>query len=102
MNKELHRQIKLLKKKYINEGFDMIGFFGSYVRGEETDKNDLDVLYQIPEIFRNKYPGWDSILRLEEIRVEIEKKLNKKIDMADKNALNKVAKKYILPEVMSV
>lgn len=102
MNQELIRQIKFLKKKYINEGFDMIGIFGSYVRGEETDKSDLDILYQITEIFRNKYPGWDSILRLEEIRVEIEQKLNKKIDMADKNALNKVAKKYILPEVMSV
>ena len=102
MEQELIRKIKLLKKKYQNEGFDMIGIFGSYVRGEETDKSDLDILYEITEAFLKKYPGWDSILRLEEIRSEIEKKLNKKIDMADRSALNKVAKKYILPEVMSV
>ena len=102
MNQRLLKRIKILKEKYKNEGFDMIGIFGSYVRGEETDKSDLDILYQITEIFRKKYPGWDSILRLEEIREEIEKDLKKKIDLADKNALNKVAKKYILPEVMSV
>jgi len=102
MNKTVYDKIKSLKSKYEPEGFIVIGIFGSYVRNEETDKSDIDILYEINDKFLKKYVGWDSFLRLDEIKSEISKVVNHKIDMADKNALNKVAKKYIIPEVVNV
>ncbi|MFO7810398.1 MAG: nucleotidyltransferase domain-containing protein [Candidatus Delongbacteria bacterium] len=102
MNKIIHDKIKTLKSKYEPEGFIIIGIFGSFVRNEETDKSDIDILYEINDTFLNKYIGWDSFLRLEEIKSEISKELNHKIDIADKSALNRVARKYIIPEVVNV
>ncbi|SFV60712.1 hypothetical protein MNB_SV-6-1881 [hydrothermal vent metagenome] len=40
-------KLKLLqqaKKHYVNEGFNIVGFFGSYARGEETAQSDIDFL----------------------------------------------------------
>ncbi|MDA3886910.1 MAG: nucleotidyltransferase domain-containing protein [Candidatus Delongbacteria bacterium] len=102
MNKKIYNEIKILKDLYKTEGFLILGIFGSYVRDEETDKSDVDILYEINEKFLNNHIGWESILRLEEIKSEIENKLNLKVDIADKNALNKIARKYIIPEVLSV
>ena len=42
--------IKLLqdaKKHYANEGFNIIGFFGSYAREEATSQSDIDILYEV-------------------------------------------------------
>jgi uncharacterized protein len=102
MDNVLYNKIKTLKNNYVIEGFLILGIFGSYARNEETERSDVDILYEINDKFLNKYVGWDAILRLDEIKTEIENSLNIKVDIADKNALNRVAKKYIIPEVLSV
>jgi len=102
MDNILYNKIKTLKNNYEIEGFLILGIFGSYARNEETERSDVDILYEINDKFLNKYVGWDAILRLDEIKTEIENSLNIKVDIADKNALNRVAIKYIIPEVLSV
>jgi uncharacterized protein len=102
LNKLIHKKIQTLKSKYEPEGFIILGIFGSFVRNEETDNSDIDILYEINDTFLKKYIGWDSFIRLDEIKKEISRELLHKIDMADKNALNNVARKYIIPEVVNV
>ncbi len=102
MDNKIHDKVKTLSQIYKQEGFVILGIFGSYVRDEQTDKSDIDILYELDSMFLKKYIGWDAILRLDEIKEEISKSLNVKADIADKSALRKVARKYILPEVVNV
>ena len=102
MNRNILNKIEKLKAKYKPEGFIIPGVFGSYARGEENDESDIDILYELTEKFYQKYPGWNAVSEIEDIRQEFKESLGKKIDFADKNALRRVGKKYILPEVAYV
>jgi len=102
MNNEIIKKIQLLKQKYSSEGFIVLGIFGSYARGEETEQSDIDILYELTESFYKKYPGWNVFPVIDKIGNEIKNELKRKIDLANKNALNEIGKKYILPEVFYV
>ncbi len=99
MKQEIINKIKKLKLKYEPEGFILLGLFGSFARGEETKQSDLDLLFELNETFINHYIGWDAYGRIEEIKKEFIKETGREIDFADKNALTRIGKKYILPEV---
>jgi len=102
MKKKYKNAIEALKKRYAAEGFIILGIFGSFARGDETENSDIDILYEMTELFLGKYPAWDAYARIEDIKAEIEAALGRKVDLADKNALREVGKKYILPEVVYV
>ena len=102
MNKTILNKITKLKKKYEPAGFIVLGFFGSYARGEETPESDIDILYEMTDEFYLKYPGWNAISVIEDINKDFEHALGKKIDLANKSALNEIGRKYILPEVKYV
>ncbi len=80
-------KLKLLqqaKEYYSNEGFNILGFFGSYARGKATPQSDIDILYELNEKFIKNYEGVDlglidNILRylIPELKMTIEN-LNKK------------------------
>jgi len=99
MNNELLNKLIFLKEKYLSDGFIVIGYFGSYSRNENTDNSDIDILYCFSEDFHKKYIGWDVYTRLEEIELDFENQLGCKVDFANRDALNEVSRKYILPEV---
>ena len=80
----------------------ILGVFGSYARGAENEKSDIDILFEMKDSFYNKFKGWDIYPVLEKIEKDIEHELNHKIDMTNKNALNQIGKKYILSEVVYV
>jgi predicted nucleotidyltransferase len=48
-------------------------------------------------MFKAKYSGINYFGRIYDIKEELKKKFHKEVDIADKNALNKIGKKYILP-----
>jgi len=102
MNNLLYLKIKELKKQYINDGFVIIGIFGSYARNEETDKSDVDILYELTDGFMNRFKGFSAFYRLESIRNELVKSLGKEVDITDKEALGEMGKKYILGETLYV
>ncbi|WP_324171371.1 nucleotidyltransferase domain-containing protein [Sulfurimonas sp.] len=95
-------KIKSLKNNFINDGFVIDGVFGSYARGENTQNSDVDILYHLNDVFFKKYSGFIGFKKLDEIKKQISKSLDKKIDLAPKNNLSKTAKKYILDEVVYV
>jgi len=95
-------EIKKLKQEFKKEGFIIEGVFGSYARGEATKQSDIDILYSLEEKFY-KEKGFEAIIRLNEIKEYLAKKLKTpSVDLAPKNALSKTAKKYILKEIIYV
>ncbi len=102
MNPELITKLKMLKKKYASEGFIILGIFGSYARDEQTPGSDIDILYELSEDIYERFPGWEIFPVLERIEQEIENELQSKVDIANKNALNEIGEKYILPEVIYI
>jgi uncharacterized protein len=102
MSQEILDKIKSLKNKYDPQGFIVLGVFGSFARGDETEKSDVDILYDCSDHLFEKYKGWDFLEFYENVKADFEKELGRKVDLADRKALNRIGKKYILPEVIDV
>ncbi len=77
-------------------GVETIGVFGSYTRGEETKKSDIDILVTFKE---DAHPGFFKFLELEEF---LAKELGAKVDLVSKEALKPYIGKHILEEVVMV
>ncbi len=102
MDKEIIKKIKLLKQKYYHDGFIILGIFGSFARGDFSDDSDIDILYELKSEFYDRYPGFEIYTIIDEIEKDIRMELNRDVDLANKNALNEIGNKYILPEVVYV
>ncbi len=79
----LHQNIEEIKKKFTVR---KIGIFGSYARGEETEKSDIDLLVE----FEN--PTFDNFMDLLFFLKEL---FGRDVDLVTKKALSP----YIFPVV---
>ena len=79
---EFVKKLKEKSKLYQDEGIKIVGIFGSYARGDYDEYSDVDIAYKIDyDKFFTKYKdGFSQILRLDDIRKELEKFLGKKVD----------------------
>ncbi|MBU3902503.1 MAG: nucleotidyltransferase family protein [Candidatus Thermoplasmatota archaeon] len=71
-----------------------IGIFGSYVRGEQTEKSDVDIIvdfYELPDVF--------DLLKLER---SLRRLLRCKVDVVRKPAIRKELRDRILSEVVNI
>jgi len=71
-----------------------IGIFGSFVRGENNRKSDIDILVEFEEV-----PG---LIKFIEIEDYLSKLLGRKVDLVRKKAIRKELKKDILKQVAYV
>ena len=97
--------LKLLqqaKEYYSNEGFNILGFFGSYARGEATPQSDIDILYELNEKFIKNYKGFLAFSRLSEIKEELKRFLGIDVDISAKSGLSRTAEKYIMKDLKYV
>jgi predicted nucleotidyltransferase len=94
---ELKARLEKLKPT-LKEKFQVetIGIFGSYRRGEQTRKSDIDILV---EFSANAQIGFFKFLDLEEF---LSKKLGVKVDLVTKGALKPYIGERILQEVVMV
>ena len=69
-----------------------IGLFGSFVRGEETETSDVDILVEFSQPV-----GFFKFLELEEY---LQEALGIKVDLVSKKALKPTIGRYILNEVV--
>ena len=92
---ELKKQIEALKP-VLRERFkvETIGSFGSYVRGPQKKKSDLDVLVDFSEA-----PSLFEFVELEDF---LSQKLGVKIDLVMKDSLKPRIKDSILNEAVYV
>jgi len=96
----LHEITKILKKnkaeilkKYKVED---IGIFGSYVRGEQQARSDVDILVEFNE---KDIPGLYKFIEFEKY---IEKIIRKKVDLVRRGAIRAELKDIILEEVVYI
>ena len=80
-----------LQKQY---GVSSLGIFGSFVRGKQKRKSDLDILVDF-----EKVPTLFGFIRLERF---LSSELNIKVDLVMKSALKPTIGKHILNEVVPV
>lgn len=85
----LKQQKLMLEKKYkINQ----VGIFGSYIRGEQTQKSDLDILIDYQEA--------PSLITLIELEYYLSDIVGIKVDLVTKKGLKPQLKDYILKETV--
>jgi len=90
------------KEQYSDEGFNIIGFFGSYARGEATKESDIDILYELNEKFIKTYSGFVAFSRLSEIKDELKRLFGIDVDISAKSGLSRTAQKYIMKDLKYV
>lgn len=73
-----------------------IGIFGSFVRGEQRERSDIDILVEFDQ--RN-IPG---LLKFIEMERYLEKLLRKKVDLVRKGGIRPELRKIILKEVVYI
>ena len=90
------QEILRQKKPILRERFKVkeIGIFGSFVRGEEKDTSDLDIMVVLERpVGLIKFVGLQNYLSDE---------LGEKVDLVTKSALKPRIKKNILSEVVYI
>ncbi len=82
------------KKVYIKRVFHVreIGVFGSFIRGEQTESRDIDVLVDFER-------GHKDFFNYMKLRYYLEELLQRKIDLVIKNAVKPRLRKRIFSEV---
>jgi len=78
--------LKKLKEKYLKEGVEIVGVFGSFARGDSDLYSDIDIAYRLKPLFFEKYKdGFSQIIRLNDIKNELQKELKIKVDFVPFN-----------------
>jgi len=85
-------------RSYLKNNFSVasIELFGSYVRGEENAKSDLDVLVTFTE------PNDVDLLKFIELRLFLKDKLCIDIDLVEKDAVKPRLRQRIFEEAVPV
>jgi predicted nucleotidyltransferase len=75
-------------------GVTRSAIFGSYVRGEATEKSDIDILVD--------YPKGLSLFDVAELKYTLEDALEKPVDLVNYNHIKPLLKPYILSEQIPI
>jgi len=94
---EIKIQLEELKP-VLKERFQVetIGVFGSYSRGDQKKKSDVDILVTFSE------PNDVDLIDFIEIKQFLSKKLKIKVDLVKKNALKPIIRDKILEETIYI
>jgi predicted nucleotidyltransferase len=84
---ELKAKIVPVLRRY---DVEKASLFGSYVKGEESEKSDIDILIQ--------FKGEKSLLDLAGLKIELEEILGKRVDVLTYNSLHPLLRDKILKE----
>ncbi len=87
---QIKTSITAVNQKYEREGFTIVGIFGSYARNSAHNDSDVDIAYTLDlSTFNQKYQGgFAKLLRIEEIKSELQKLLHLKVDLLSIDSSN--------------
>ncbi len=90
--------ITLIKPKVVKilrvYGVKKAGIFGSYARGEQGKKSDIDILVDVPDrVTLYEFIG---------IKLDLEEKLGKKVDLVEYKTIRPELRKAILQEEVRI
>ncbi len=89
--KSIKEAIHPILEKY---GIKKAEITGSYARGDFTESSDIDLLVEVPDDM--------SLLTFAGIKIELEEKLGKKVDLIERSAIKKSLKKHLLKDAKPV
>jgi predicted nucleotidyltransferase len=94
---EIKHQLETLKP-ILRIGFSVetIEIFGSYVRGEQTEKSDIDILVTFQE------PNDIDLFKFIELRLFLKDELDTDVDLIEKDAVKPRIKARIFEEAIQV
>jgi predicted nucleotidyltransferase/plasmid maintenance system antidote protein VapI len=94
---DLPKVIKLIQSYFNSQSLvSKAWLFGSYVRGEETQSSDIDILIDVPS--EQKFTLFD----IAEVQEQLQKLLNKKVDVVMINGLQSGIKERIKNEMLLI
>lgn len=84
-------KLKTAKSQHLKYGITIIGLFGSFAKNKNDDFSDIDIAYSIDHTLFSQYfsDGFSKLLKIEEIKEQLEKVFHKKIDFISLNSNNK-------------
>ncbi len=98
MKKETQLEIEDVKRKILpilgHYGVKKAGLFGSVVRGELREDSDIDILVEIEKDI--------SLLDFVDLKLEIEEKLGRKVDLVEYSTIKPLLKDVILREQVAI
>jgi predicted nucleotidyltransferase len=96
--KEVEKIMRKLKenKNVFREKYNVktLGVFGSYIRGEQKKKSDVDILVEFEKPL--------GLLEFVGLELQLSELLGKKVDLVMKSALKPKIGKHILEEVQYI
>lgn len=97
-NTIMQAKIDQIKSKVIpilkQAGVTRSAIFGSYVRGEEREDSDIDMLVELPE--------GKSLLDLVRLEKKLEKSLGQKVDLLTFKSVHPLVKNYIARDQLQI
>lgn len=75
-------------------GIERIGLYGSFARNEQTEKSDVDLLFDLKNEFRL---SWTERQRLYQI---LRRKLHRKLDLVEGRYMNPIIRHYAIKEIL--
>ena len=96
MNREEIISVFEKSKDKVRQEFkaQILGIFGSFVRGEERKDSDIDILVRFHE--------GATLFDLVGLSDFLEEKLQRKVDIVSERALRKEMEKYVLKEMVRI
>lgn len=87
------------QKEYLKEtyGVEEIGVFGSYARGDNTEKSDVDIAV---ELNHKKVPV--GLFEFAKMKFYLEDLLGKKVDLITKEGIKPLIKERILKQLLVI
>ncbi len=102
MEQKIVNILQQKKAELAQEGFEIIGIFGSYARNEATEESDIDIAYDIKAPFVKKYGGFEAFSRLKEIKNELKEALGREVDLATIDQISRTFQTYALKDLYRV
>jgi len=92
------KRIENIKTKILpilkQAGVKRSSLFGSYIRGEETKRSDIDILVELPK--------GKSLFDFVDLGLQLEKALGQKVDLVEYSTIKPRLKPYILDSQMRI
>ncbi|MEA1918049.1 MAG: nucleotidyltransferase domain-containing protein [Campylobacterota bacterium] len=98
---EILDYLRNIKPDYKKSGIEKLALFGSFAREQNSENSDVDVAIQLKSDYLKTHDVWEYFTLLENIKKDITKKFNKKIDIFDLDSSSEI-KEHVLSEVLYV
>ena len=82
MRENIKEKLSQIKNRYLNDGIEIIGIFGSVAKNKDDLLSDIDIAYKLNKdiFFKNYKDGFSQLIKLEDIKNELEKEFKQRVD----------------------